>query len=224
MRTPYTQIIPARRTGTSLPQTARKKKTFRYDFYHEPEVLNALWTLHLSGVWTLTTLAHTPRRPRVDSSERFSGGEWYGPLARGICTWRVGCEAPRPAAFPRSPRPSLDACGLIRRGLCGGASLCRARAARVLTTTTFAPAGCRMETPHHGRPSKPAATDFSRRSVAPRSQEQGPAQRCVRARLAAHMPACPPYAERCAGRAWPPGAPACAPVARARTVAEHVRE
>ena len=28
-----------------------KKKIFRYDFYHEPDVLNALWTLHLkSGV------------------------------------------------------------------------------------------------------------------------------------------------------------------------------
>ena len=33
----------------------------------------------------------------------------------------------------------------------------------------------RMETPHHGRHS--TATDFSRRSIAPRTQEPGPAQR-----------------------------------------------
>ena len=39
-------------------------------------------------------------------------------------------------------------------------------------------ADCRMETPQHGRPSKLVVTDFSRRSVAPRSQEPGLAQRC----------------------------------------------
>jgi hypothetical protein len=86
-------------------------------------------------------------------------------------------------ATARSPACAAARASLRRRtglpGICGTAGLRRVRAVPSADCNELFNAGCRMETPQQGRPSKSAVTDFSRRSVAPRSQEPGLAHRCA---------------------------------------------
>ncbi len=102
------------------------------------------------------------------------------------CEPDLGPVLPAVLAHPataRSPACAAARASLRRRvgapGIWGPAGLRRVRAVPSADCNELCNTDCRMETPQQARSSKSAVTDFSRRSVAPRSQEPGLAHRCA---------------------------------------------
>ena len=168
----HSPCLSPERVATCSPTPTRRDALF---FYTKNTIV--LYFFFRYSAFTLVCVC------RVTAGQR--------PLARGLrlafrCEPDLGPILPAVLAHPatgRSPACAAARASLRRRvgapGIWGTSGLRRVRAVPSADCNELFNAGCRMETPQQGRPSKSAVTDFSRRSVAPRSQEPGLAHRCA---------------------------------------------